>query len=90
MFKEVLVIFEEHKRPIVFETSTNPIEEHKNLLSAVEIGFKDVLSTGFYLQTESKQWNEIIDVTGTVEDRTTLFLCCEDTKKTDPFSSVCI
>lgn len=78
-FKEVLVVYNERRRPIRFQASSNPLDEHKNLLSAVEIGFKDVMSTGFYLQKEDKKWNELIDVTSTVpvEDGETLFLYCE-------------
>ena len=81
-YKEVLVIFKERRRPIRFEISSDPIEEHKNLLSAVEIGFKDLISSGFYLQTQNKEWNELTDVTGTVKDLSTLFLYCasEDDK----------
>ena len=75
-YKEALVIFKERRRPIRFETSSDPIEEHKNLLSAVEIGFKDIISSGFYLQIQNKEWNELTDVTGTVKDRSTLFLYC--------------
>ena len=75
-YKEVLVIFKERKRPIRFETSSDPIE---NLLSA---GFKDIISSGFYLQIprqiQNKEWNELTDVTRTaVKDRLTgLFLYC--------------
>jgi hypothetical protein len=53
------------------------------LLAAVETSFADVLSSGegtsnstsYFLQTESSEWGRI-DLTGGVQDRATVYLCC--------------
>ena len=65
--KEVLVVFKDSRRPIVFKCSTDPVEEHQHILEAVNEVFADVLSSGegfsdtssYYLQRDSKVWGHI-------------------------------
>lgn len=54
-----------------------------NLLQAVHTTFLDVLETdeglsksdaGQYLQTESKEWGSLVDVTGSVFDRASVYI----------------
>ena len=78
--KTVLCIF---RRPVTFVTNSNKKIERKNLLDAVETSFADVLSCGegtsnsksYFLQTDDSEWGQI-DLTGGVEDRATIYLCC--------------
>ena len=44
--KEVIVVFKDRRRPIVFKCSTDPVEEHQHILEAVIEVFADVLSSG--------------------------------------------
>ncbi len=60
--KEVLVVFRDRRRPILFECSSDPQVEYQHILDAVKETFDDVLSTGegscestgYYLQTDNK------------------------------------
>lgn len=86
--KEVLVIFNDRRRPVKFKCFKNPSENYQSLCSAVEKAFCDILTaeegssnhsseSGFYLQMESNEWGGIIDVTPEtrVDDHSTVFLC---------------
>ena len=84
--KEVLVIFNDRRRPVKFECFENPSENYQSLVNAVEKVFCDILTAeegssssgaGFYLQVESKEWGGIIDVTSEtqIDDHSTVFLC---------------
>ena len=63
--KTVLVVFK-NRWPISFQGSTDPQTEKRNLLTAVESTFLDVISSGegtsgvrdrdYFLQTESSEW----------------------------------
>ena len=68
--KEVIVVFKDRRRPIVFKCSTDSVEEHQHILEAVNEVFADVLSSGegssdtsssssYYLQRDSKVWGHI-------------------------------
>ena len=84
-FKEVLVVFQD-RRPIKFKISNNPSEDKSSLLHAVQVAFSDVFpdlaagegtSSGpssYFFQTESKEWGGLVDVTGEVQDRSTIFI----------------
>lgn len=66
--KEVLVVYKDRRRPIVFKCSNDPLEEYQHILDAVKETFEDVLSVGssseegssntgsYYLQKDSKVW----------------------------------
>jgi len=75
--KEVLLVCNNWKRPVQFETVPgDPRAEQKNLYNAAERIFSDILSVGegsssscheIYLQFESEDWGgEMVDVTGSV------------------------
>ena len=74
--KEVLVVYRDRRRPIVFDSTEDPKEERVRLLDAVKVAFSDVLETGegagtLYMQTKSlsDKWKgEMIDVVGSVCD----------------------
>ena len=80
--KVVLVVFNSRRRPVKFSSSTDPSEENKNLKDAVREAFKDVLeadegssgSTAWYLQCDSREWGGLVDVCGSIEDRSTVYL----------------
>ncbi len=62
--KEVLVVFKDRRRPIVFKCSTDPEEEYQHILESVNEVFADVLlsgegTTSYYLQRDSKVWGQI-------------------------------
>lgn len=85
--KEVLVIYNDRRRPVKFTCFEDSSENYHSLVSAVERVFCDVLmaeegssnSEGpFYLQMESKQWGGVlIDITSEtqIDDHSTLYLC---------------
>ena len=85
--KEVLVVFNNRRRPVKFKYfETDPSENYLNLLCAVERAFCDVLTpeegssnseSGFYLQIQSDEWGGVIDVTPEtrVDDHSTVFIC---------------
>ena len=77
--KTVLCVFGERKRPVVFQGScTNAAEDRKNLMKAIMASFSDVLvetSRSYFLQRESAEWGGLIDLSGLVEDRSTVHLC---------------
>ena len=68
--KEVLVVYGDRRRPIVFETCEDPKEERMRLLEAVKVAFSDLLGEeeGLYLQTKSDKWDgqmiDVVKVTG--------------------------
>ena len=76
--KEVLVVYGDRRRPIVFEPSKDPKEERLRLLEAVKIAFSDLLvesEEGLYLQTKSDKWEgQMIDVVDSVCDGAILHL----------------
>jgi len=82
--KAVLAVFKDRRRPVVFNCGLNMKEEHENLLSAVKACFEEVIvlnegsssSGDYYLQKESKEWGGLIDVTGYVQDKEIVHLCC--------------
>ncbi len=78
--KTVLCVYGERKRPVTFLGSTDPLKDRKNLFEAVVACFSDVMEgsssqTSFFLQQESVEWGGLIDISGYVEDRTTVHLC---------------
>ena len=83
--KTVLCVYGERKRPVTFEGSTDPVKDRKNLYEAVMATFSDVLEgsssqTSYFLQQESAEWGGLIDLSGYVEDRTTVHFCSAQTK----------
>ena len=51
--------------------------DHKGVLVRRRSVRFDIVSTGFYLQTQNREWNELTDHTGTAtKDRTILFPHC--------------
>lgn len=76
-FKEVLVIFGDRRRPIQFKRSEDPAIEYSNVVSAVQVAFKDVAEDGssMYMQRLSKVWG-YIDLTATdkIEHQSQLYL----------------
>ena len=93
--KTVLVVFKNRRRPIRFQGSSDPRIEKKNLLDAVQTTFSDIISAGegtsgvggYFLQTQSTEWGGFVDVTGRVEDHSTLLLqsCSSDSEKAQVF-----
>ena len=82
-FKEALVVFWDKRRPIKFKVSEDPSEDKSNLVHAVQVAFSDVFpglaagegaSSVPSIQTESKEWDGLVDVTGEVHDRSTIFI----------------
>ena len=74
--KEVLVVYGDRRRPIVFEPCEDPKEERMRLLEAVKATFSDLLGEekGVYLQTKSDKWDgQMIDVVDSVCDGATLW-----------------
>ena len=82
--KTVLCVYSGRKRPIVFEGSSDPTKDRKNLLEAAILDFADILpesstsSGDYFLQQESSEWGGLIDLSGFVKDRTTVYLCCSE------------
>ena len=75
--KEVLVVYGDRRRPIVFEPCEDPKEERVRLLEAVKVAFSDLLEEeeGLYLQTKSDKWDgQMIDVVDSVCDGAILHL----------------
>ena len=81
--KEVLVVFWDKRRPIKFNVSEDPSEDKSNLIHAVQVAFSDIFpslaadegaSSVPSIQTESKEWGGLMDVTGEVQDRSTIFI----------------
>ena len=79
MEKTVLCVFGERKRPVTFKGSTDPVKDRKNLLEAVLLCYSDVLQGSevghYFLQQESVEWGGWIDLSGIVQDRSTVRLC---------------
>ena len=83
-YKTELGVFKEKRRPIWFKCSINAKEEYENLLQAVKACFEEVialnegasLTHGYYLQKESKEWGGLKDVTGCIQDKEMIHLCC--------------
>lgn len=71
--KEVLVVYGDRRRPIVFEPSENPKEERLRLLEAVKVAFSDLFGEekgvdDLYLQTTSDKWpGHMIDIVDSVK-----------------------
>ena len=65
--KEVLVIFRDRRRPIVYKCCDESLEEYQCILESVKETFADVLfseegpssGTSFHLQRDSKVWGRI-------------------------------
>lgn len=59
-------------------------EEHENVLQVVKSCFEEVIALNkgasstcdYYLQRESKEWGGLIDVTGYIQDKEIIHLCC--------------
>ena len=79
VMKEVLLVYGDRKRPVIFRASPgDPSAEQKNLYDAVRVVFEDILATAegssstchdskFYLEFESDEWGgEIVDVSGSI------------------------
>ena len=85
--KEVLVVYGDRRRPIVFEPSDDPKEERVRLLDAVKAAFSDLLvsETGdginnLYFQTKSDKWDgQMIDLVDNVCDGAIVHLCQQST-----------
>ena len=89
--KEVLVVYGDRRRPIVFEPSEDPKEERLRLLEAVKVAFSDLLgeeeACQVYLQTKSDKWEgQMIDVVDSVCDGAILHL--QQQLETTPDSKV--
>ena len=98
--KEVLIVFNDRRRPVKFTCFEDPAESYKSLVRAVENAFCDVLTaeegssnseggSGFYLQVESKKWGGMIDVTleTQIDDGSTIFLCRQKSRFKASFDS---
>ena len=98
-WKEVLVIFGSRRRPVRFKCSfdSSEADQFQSLMDTVENNFNDILATeegslnsvsGFYLQTVSKEWGGLIDVTAStqIEDHQIITLCrnCSDANLVKP------
>ena len=78
VMKEVLLVYGDRKRPVIFRASPgDPSAEQKNLYDAVRVVFEDILATAegssstchekFYLEFESDEWGgEMVDVSGSI------------------------
>ncbi len=89
--KEVVVVFVDERRPIKFRVSEDSSKDKSSLIRAVRVAFSDVFpdlaaseetSSGapnYVLQTESKEWGELVAVTGEIQDHSTIFI--KQTKK---------
>ena len=82
VYKTVLCVFKDRRRPITFKASGDAQTERQNLLDAVRVTFSDVLSCGegssassYFLQTESSEWGGMIDLLEHIEDRGTVYVC---------------
>ena len=84
--KEVLVVYGDRRRPIVFEPTEDPKEERIRLLEAVKVAFSDLLesdtgdgtSTDLYFQTKSDKWDgQMIDLVDNVCNGAVVHLCQE-------------
>ena len=89
--KEVLVAFKSRKRTVKFEASDDLKVGHSRLLNESLLVFDDMMSLQegpssgsqtelpkFYFEIESKKWDgQLIELTGAVEDGSTLYLCQE-------------
>ena len=67
-------------RPLKFKASEDPTEEAKIVLDTAMACFSDVLDSSsdssFYLQQESVEWGGLIDISGNIEDHSTVHLRC--------------
>ena len=83
--KTVLCIFEERKRPVVYDASTDEHDEKNNLMKAIMTTFSDVLqetestSRSYFLQQESEEWGGLIEVCNKLDDHATVYLCYSST-----------
>lgn len=82
-YKTVLGLLKERRRPVQFKCGLSAKAEYENLLQAVKMCFevtalnKGVSSTcDYYLQQETKEWRGLIDVTGYIQDKEIVHLCC--------------
>ena len=81
--KEVLVVYGDRRRPIVFEPSEDPKEERLRLLEAVKVAFSDLLGE----EAKSDKWEgQMIDVVDSVCDGAILHL--QQQLETTPDSKV--
>lgn len=82
MEKTVLCVYQERRRPVTFTGNTDPVKDRKSLFDAVIGSFSDVLEStsneavSYFLQQESAEWGGLIDISGYIEDRTTVHLFC--------------
>ena len=93
--KEILVVFGDRRRPIIFEPCESEKEERARLIEAVRTAFSDLLGPqsqpsedskqdvlpGMYLLRESEKWgDQLVEVLESIEDSAVLQLCKYDSR----------